>query len=551
MDTNLKDDKELDMSVKNAEEGGNKFKVNLPATTWGTLLMILILTIVSVGSYLPLKNLIINYEPFTDGILYGDVIRHEIILILSIGAVSVFLLTVLTFAVPYAYQKQARIVQFFNKIYIEIKLLLWIGFFIFFFALLSQLGMGAGDFLFKIIHLANWYFFAIGIPITFMFYTLLYLNLTYLKCVYYNGFANEIVHTTLVGRLCIFVSRYVKKCLSQIMDEEITKQHREKFLSILAINFVMLMLINMTGSALGMLLAIGYSVVLFNYGINLLEKLRALNAASSELAKGNFDVTLPEDMGILSSFAKNLNNIKKGFKVAVEQEVKSQNTKAELITNVSHDLKTPLTSIITYVDLLKKEDLDPVTRKEYIDILDKKSKRLQVLIEDLFEASKASTGDIELNMEELDVVALLRQTLGEMEEKISESTLQIRTKLPEHKVICNLDGARTFRVFENVLSNILKYSLPNSRVYIDAVEDEKTVSLIFKNISAYEMNFHPSEITERLVRGDKSRNTEGSGLGLAIAKSLVELQHGTLNIDIDGDLFKLTITFPKAQVFSA
>jgi len=291
--------------------------------------------------------------------------------------------------------------------------------------------------------------------------------------------------------------------------------------------------------------------VLFNYGINLLEKLRALNAASSELAKGNFDVTLPEDMGILSSFAKNLNNIKKGFKVAVEQEVKSQNTKAELITNVSHDLKTPLTSIITYVDLLKKEDLDPVTRKEYIDILDKKSKRLQVLIEDLFEASKASTGDIELNMEELDVVALLRQTLGEMEEKISESTLQIRTKLPEHKVICNLDGARTFRVFENVLSNILKYSLPNSRVYIDAVEDEKTVSLIFKNISAYEMNFHPSEITERLVRGDKSRNTEGSGLGLAIAKSLVELQHGTLNIDIDGDLFKLTITFPKAQVFSA
>ena len=118
-------------------------------------------------------------------------------------------------------------------------------------------------------------------------------------------------------------------------------------------------------------------------------------------------------------------------------------------------------------------------------------------------------------------------------------------------MICNLDGARTFRVFENVLSNILKYSLPNSRVYIDAVEDEKTVSLIFKNISAYEMNFHPSEITERLVRGDKSRNTEGSGLGLAIAKSLVELQHGTLNIDIDGDLFKLTITFPKAQVFSA
>jgi signal transduction histidine kinase len=263
------------------------------------------------------------------------------------------------------------------------------------------------------------------------------------------------------------------------------------------------------------------------------------------LAKGDFDLNLPEDMGILSSFANNLKNIKEGFKVAVEQELKSQNMKTQLITNVSHDLKTPLTSIITYVDLLKKEDLDPDTRREYIDILDKKSKRLQVLIDDLFEASRASTGNIELSPEELDIVALLRQTLGEMEEKINESSLTLRVNLPEHKIICNLDGARTFRVFENVLGNILKYSMPNSRVYIDALEDEKSVSLTFKNISAYEMNFHPSEITERLVRGDRARHTEGSGLGLAIAKSLVELQGGSLHIDIDGDLFKLTITFPK------
>lgn len=305
------------------------------------------------------------------------------------------------------------------------------------------------------------------------------------------------------------------------------------------------MLINLAGPVLGTLLVIGYSAVLFNYGIKLLEKVSALNAASSQLAKGDFDLNLPEDMGILSSFANNLKNIKEGFKVAVEQELKSQNMKTQLITNVSHDLKTPLTSIITYVDLLKKEDLDPDTRREYIDILDKKSKRLQVLIDDLFEASRASTGNIELSPEELDIVALLRQTLGEMEEKINESSLTLRVNLPEHKIICNLDGARTFRVFENVLGNILKYSMPNSRVYIDALEDEKSVSLTFKNISAYEMNFHPSEITERLVRGDRARHTEGSGLGLAIAKSLVELQGGSLHIDIDGDLFKLTITFPK------
>jgi signal transduction histidine kinase len=326
---------------------------------------------------------------------------------------------------------------------------------------------------------------------------------------------------------------------------EITKKHKEKLLSLLLINFVVLILINLVGSGLGILLIIGYTVLLFNYGVELLEKVRALNAASRQLSTGNFDVTLPEDMGILSSFAKNLNNIKEGFKVAVEQEVKSQNMKTQLISNVSHDLKTPLTSIITYVDLLKKEDIDQETLREYIDILDRKSKRLQVLIDDLFEASKASTGDIELHLENLDVVALLRQTLGEMEEKINQSTLKIRVNLPDHKIICNLDGARTYRVFENILSNILKYSLQNTRVYIDAVEDEKNVSLIFKNISAYEMNFDPSEITERFMRADQSRNTEGSGLGLAISKSLVELQDGTIDIDIDGDLFKLTVTFPK------
>ena len=318
---------------------------------------------------------------------------------------------------------------------------------------------------------------------------------------------------------------------------------QEKFILLIIINFVVLMLINLAGPVLGTLLVIGYSAVLFNYGIKLLEKVSALNAASSQLAKGDFDLNLPEDMGILSSFANNLKNIKEGFKVAVEQELKSQNMKTQLITNVSHDLKTPLTSIITYVDLLKRgPGLD--TRREY-NILDKKSKRLQVLIDDLFEASRASTGNIELSPEELDIVALLRQTLGEMEEKINESSLTLRVNLPEHKIICNLDGARTFRVFENVLGNILKYSMPNSRVYIDALEDEKSVSLTFKNISAYEMNFHPSEITERLVRGDRARHTEGSGLGLAIAKSLVELQGGSLHIDIDGDLFKLTLTFPK------
>lgn len=537
MDTNLKD---------NIKDVGEKFGVKLISTTWGTLLMILILALVSVVSYSPIKY---NMFGNVSGAIISRVVEQEMILILTIGGISIVLLTILAFAIPYSFQKQAVIVKVYNGIYFEFKLFIWFIFFmacLLFFTFIMTTGIDvAGLNYVQIIHNANWYFYAIGIPITFIFYTLIYLTLIYLKRIYHEGLVNEIVNNTLIGKLCLWINKYVKSIIAQIIDEEITRQHKEKLLSLLIINFVILMLINWVGRGLGILLIIGYSVWLFNNAVELLEKVRALNAASRKLSKGNFDVALPEDMGILSSFAKNLNNIKEGFKVAVEQEVKSQNMKAQLISNVSHDLKTPLTSIITYVDLLKQEDLDPDTRKEYIDILDKKSKRLQVLIEDLFEASKASTGNIELNLENLDVIALLRQTLGEMEEKINQTTLKMRVNLPENKIICNLDGARTFRVFENVLSNILKYSMSNSRVYIDAVENEKTVDLIFKNISAYEMNFDPSEITERFIRGDKSRNTEGSGLGLAIAKSLVELQGGSLNIDIDGDLFKLTITFPK------
>ena len=217
-------------------------------------------------------------------------------------------------------------------------------------------------------------------------------------------------------------------------------------------------------------------------------------------------------MGILAPMAKNLNNIKQGFSVAVDKEIKSERMKTELISNVSHDLKTPLTSIITYVDLLKNEDVESDTQKEYIDVIDRKSRRLKILIEDLFEASKATSGNVDLNPENIDVIALFRQTLGELEEKINESNLQFRINAPENKVMCNLDGKRTYRVFENIISNILKYSMENSRVYIDVVENEKSIRFIFKNISSYEMNFDPSEIAERFTRGDRSRSTEGSGL---------------------------------------
>lgn len=219
--------------------------------------------------------------------------------------------------------------------------------------------------------------------------------------------------------------------------------------------------------------------------------------------------------------------------------------KTELISNVSHDLKTPLTSIISYTDLLKNEDITKEQQKEYIEILDKKSKRLQTLIEDLFEASKASSGDINFNIDDVDIVSLVKQTLVELDDKIKEQSLIIKSNMPNDKLILRLDSQRTFRVFENIIVNITKYALENSRVYIDIIDFEDKVEISFRNISKEEIDFTSTEITERFVRGDKSRNTEGSGLGLSIAKSFVELQGGKFDIIIDGDLFKVIIIFDK------
>ena len=249
-----------------------------------------------------------------------------------------------------------------------------------------------------------------------------------------------------------------------------------------------------------------------------------------------------------TTLADNINNIRDGLDKAIDSQLRSERMKSELITNVSHDLKTPLTSIINYVELIKKEEnITPEYLKDYINVLDSKSKRLKVLIEDLFEASKASSGNIELNMEKIDITQLLRQSIGELEEKLSEANLDLKINVPEDKVYVRADGRRLYRVLENLLSNISKYSLPNTRVYIDITEVEGRVKLIMKNISSYELNFDPEEIMERFKRADDSRNTEGSGLGLAIARDLVKLQGGEFAIDIDGDLFKSIIEFDSIK----
>lgn len=238
-----------------------------------------------------------------------------------------------------------------------------------------------------------------------------------------------------------------------------------------------------------------------------------------------------------------INDISNGFENAVEQGIKSERLKAELITNVSHDIKTPLTSIINYVDLLKNENIENDKAKEYIEVLDNKSQRLKKLILDLVEASKASSGNIELTLEKIGVLELIKQSIGEFEDKFEEKKLEIVKSIPEKEIYIKADSRYMFRVIENLFENITKYALENSRVYIDVIKKESKVRIEIKNISKEKLNISEDELMQRFVRGDKSRSTEGNGLGLSISKSLTELQKGSFKIVIDGDLFKTELEF--------
>lgn len=293
------------------------------------------------------------------------------------------------------------------------------------------------------------------------------------------------------------------------------------------------------GILIGIILTIIY-IVIFIKELIYLDKIIIGSKAATE---GKLNCNIEEKgRGHLRELAHDINNIRDGLRKSIESEMKSENMKTELITNVSHDLKTPLTSIINYIDLLKRENIGSETAKDYINILDKKSQRLKVLIDDLFEASKATSGAMELNITKIDIVQLLKQSLGENDERFKNSNLSVKLDIPDTKIFINGDGQRLYRVFENLISNIVKYSLSNTRLYIQMyVDDENKVVIIMRNISAYELDFCANEITNRFKRGDSSRSTEGSGLGLAIAKSIVELHGGKFNIEVDGDLFKSII----------
>ena len=367
-----------------------------------------------------------------------------------------------------------------------------------------------------------------------------------------NSYDNKLdfFKTTFVYRAYKFITKLFKKTLQLTRSMALAK--RIIILAIVCIVanvFMMIFAINDYNILIAMIASV---VTIGGFAYYVLKKLSYLSYimdGTQRIKNGDIHHKLQligEDN--FTTLADNINNIRDGLDKAIDSQLRSERMKSELITNVSHDLKTPLTSIINYVELIKKEEnITPEYLKDYVNVLDSKSKRLKVLIEDLFEASKASSGNIELNMEKIDIIQLLRQSIGELEEKLSEANLDLKINVPEDKVYVRADGRRLYRVLENLLSNISKYSLSNTRVYIDITEVEGRVKLIMKNISSYELNFDPGEIMERFKRADDSRNTEGSGLGLAIARDLIKLQGGEFAIDIDGDLFKSIIEFDSIK----
>lgn len=291
------------------------------------------------------------------------------------------------------------------------------------------------------------------------------------------------------------------------------------------------------------------NIVIIGGALYLAITLKKIKQGGERIAGGdlNHKIDTHYMYGDFENFAQSLNNINEGLSAAINERIKSERFKTELITNVSHDIKTPLTSIINYVDLIKKEDTDNENIKQYIDVLDRQSSKLKKLVEDLVEASKASSGVLPVNFTVCDVTVLLSQTMGEFENRLANSNITPVLSVPDGPVKILADGRHLWRVFENFMSNICKYAMPGTRAYFDVKVVEKTAVITFRNISNSQLNVSAEELMERFVRGDSSRNTEGSGLGLSIAKSLVELQNGEMTLNVDGDLFKVTLQFSLTE----
>ena len=371
---------------------------------------------------------------------------------------------------------------------------------------------------------------------------------------------HEVIRHTLIYRVLRWIFKKIGKFLFWFKSSFVNVFDRSPLVIRLVASFgvysllvLLSVLMLIWGRELAILIGfiglLGVNFIAIFYLLRNFKTFTDIRLGAERIRRGELSFNLPEQgIAEFRALAGTINQIADGLKYAVSSQVKAERMKAELITNVSHDLKTPLTSIITYVDLLKNEGLQSDNAAKYLEIIDTKSQRLKALTEDLFEAAKANSGNISVNLENINVEALVSQGLGELSDKIEASGLTIKTSFPSDKACVYADGKLLWRVMENLLSNVFKYALSGSRVYLDVIEAGGNVQIILKNISAYELNVDPEELMERFKRGDTSRHSEGSGLGLSIAKSLTELQGGSFSINIDGDLFKAVIELPKSQL---
>ena len=357
-----------------------------------------------------------------------------------------------------------------------------------------------------------------------------------------SGFCRYWKEDSLIGSICGNVKRRFEK-LSEV---DLSDKTDTVLLKYVLIQMVIVGVIACFWS-FGIVLSVLYSVLLFFYIRKKLKKVQkdyqVLLKEAHQLADGRFDEEITQDVGIFNALGDELKNVRIGFEKAVSEEIKSQNIKTELISNVSHDLKTPLTGIKNYAELLGQDNVSGQDKQVYLENLQHYIDRLNNLIEDLFEVSKVNSGNIELNPVELNVVALIQQAQAETEDLLKQKNLTVILDAPENGIVQALDGDKTYRIFENLFTNIAKYALPGTRVYVSATAQPDYTEIAFKNISEAQMNFTPEEIVERFVRGDKSRHESGSGIGLAIVKSFTEVQNGTFSIEIDGDLFKAVVRF--------
>ncbi len=361
--------------------------------------------------------------------------------------------------------------------------------------------------------------------------------------------SKTLLKSSIIGKIWMLIVKIVKKVMLEFKEAvnvftySSTLKNKVIIYSIIIVVISILIVLIFNDSGLAVFLELALMCVVIYKVMKFIKNYSQIENKLKEMYEGN-NLTKLEEIEFadeLRPSVKYLNDISNGFENAIQDRIKSERLKAELITNVSHDIKTPLTSIINYVDLLKQEDIQNEKVKEYIGILDNKSQRLKKLTEDLVEASKVSTGNISLNLEKINIVELIKQALGEFEDKFKKRGLEAILDSNESEIIINADNRYMYRIIENLFSNISKYALENSRVYIDIKKTKESVKIEMKNISKDRLNISADELMQRFVRGDKSRNTEGSGLGISIAQNLTELQGGEFRLKLDGDLFKVEL----------